>query len=166
VSSTSPRNTGRTPSTTTGTTALLNPDSIQKGDHDNPNDAQSRPIAAAEGGPDLRLAAHFFLDTFALSWGTGVLYVLLQEKVEAIFGPMGYTNPVFIFLVYAPGIIGVLMVWRNYGLSGLRGFFRRFTPWRMSLSWWLLLVLGTPAVFYAGAAINGNLTDPFPFSPW
>ncbi|HEY3262651.1 MAG TPA: type II CAAX endopeptidase family protein [Pseudonocardiaceae bacterium] len=117
-------------------------------------------------GLTFRSLRAFFLATFALSWGMGVLYVLFQEKVEAIFGPMGYTNPVFIFLVYAPGIIGVLMVWRHYGLSGLRGFFRRFTLWRMSLSWWLLLVLGMPAVFYAGAALNGNLTDPFPFSPW
>jgi membrane protease YdiL (CAAX protease family) len=108
----------------------------------------------------------FFLATFALSWGIGILYVLFQAKVEAIFGPMGYTNPVFILMVYAPGIVGVLMVWRHYGLSGLGSFLRRFRLWRMSLSWWLLLLIGMPAVFYAGAAITGNLADPFPFAPW
>ncbi len=117
-------------------------------------------------GLTVRSLRTFFLATFALSWGTGVLYVLFQEKVEAIFGPLGYTNPVFIFLVYAPGIVGVSMVWRHYGLSGLVDYFRRFRLWRMSLAWWLVLLIGMPAVFYAGAAITGNLAEPFPFSPW
>jgi CAAX protease family protein len=36
----------------------------------------------------------------------------------------------------------------------------------MSTTWWLLLVIGMPAVFYVGAAIKGTLTDPFPFAPW
>ncbi|MFE9694191.1 CPBP family intramembrane glutamic endopeptidase [Micromonospora sp. NPDC005806] len=117
-------------------------------------------------GLTFRSLRTFFLATFALSWGMGMLYVLFQAKVESIFGPMGYTNPVFIFLVYAPGIVGVFMVWRHYGLSGLGSFFRRFRLWRMSLSWWLVLLIGMPAVFYVGAAITGNLADPFPFSPW
>ncbi|MER5331980.1 type II CAAX endopeptidase family protein [Micromonospora sp. NPDC002717] len=117
-------------------------------------------------GLTFRSLRTFFLATFGLSWGAGMLYVLLQAKVEAIFGPMGYTNPVFIFMVYAPGIVGVLMVWRHYGMSGLGAFFRRFALWRMSRSWWLVLIVGMPAVFYAGAAVRGNLTDPFPFSPW
>lgn len=124
------------------------------------------PTEPTAPGLTFRSLRAFFLGTFALSWGTGILYVLFQQQVDAIFGPMGYTNPVFIFLVYAPGIVGVAMVWRHYGLAGLRGFFRRFMLWRMSLSWWLLLLVGMPAVFYAGAALNGNLTDAFSFSPW
>ncbi|MFJ2031065.1 type II CAAX prenyl endopeptidase Rce1 family protein [Streptosporangium sp. NPDC087985] len=117
-------------------------------------------------GLTFRSVRAFFLATFGLSWGAGVLYVLFQEKLDAVFGPMGYTNPLFVLIVYTPGIVGVFMVWRHYGISGLGGFFRRFASWRMSLSWWLVLLVGMPAVFYAGAAINGNLTDPFPFSPW
>ncbi|MFG3709778.1 CPBP family intramembrane glutamic endopeptidase [Micromonospora sp. NPDC047730] len=117
-------------------------------------------------GLTFRSLRTFFLATFGLSWGAGMLYVLFQAKVEAIFGPMGYTNPVFVFMVYAPGIVGVFMVWRHYGVSGLGAFFRRFASWRMSRSWWLVLIVGMPAVFYAGAAIEGNLADPFPFSPW
>lgn len=119
-----------------------------------------------EAGLKFRSLWTFFLGSFAFSWGSGVLYVLFQERVEAVFGPMGYTNPVFIFMVYAPGIVGVVMVWRAHGLAGLGGFLRRLALWQMSLSWWLMLIVGIPAVFYAGAAINGNLTDPFPFSSW
>ncbi|GLB66475.1 abortive infection protein [Arthrobacter mangrovi] len=114
----------------------------------------------------MRSARTFFLATFGLSWGVGVLYMVFQAEADAIFGPMGYTNPVFILMVYTPGIVGVVMVWHHYGLSGLRSFFRRFTQWRLALPWWFVLLAAMPAVFYAGAAVQGDLTDPFPFSPW
>jgi len=120
----------------------------------------------ATAGLTVRSLRTFFLATFGLSWGAGMLYVFFQEQVDAVLGPMGYTNPVFIFMVYSPGIVGVLLVARHYGLAGLGAFFRRFALWRMSLTWWLVLVVGMPAVFYAGAAITGNLGDPFAFSPW
>ena len=79
---------------------------------------------------------------------------------------MGYTNPAFILVVYAPGIVAIVLVVRHYGIRGLGRFFRRLTLWRMSATWWLLLLVGMPAVFYAGAAIKGTLGDPFPFTPW
>jgi membrane protease YdiL (CAAX protease family) len=36
----------------------------------------------------------------------------------------------------------------------------------MSAVWWLFLAIGIPTIYYLGAAVNGNLADPFPFSPW
>ena len=33
---------------------------------------------------------------------------------------------------------------------------RRLTLWRMSFGWWLLLLVGMPAVFYAGAIVTGS----------
>ena len=107
----------------------------------------------------------FFAATFVLSWGLGALVVTFMDQVEAWLGPMGYTNPAFILMVYAPGFIGVFMVWRHYGVSGLRSFFRRLTLWRMSAGWWLVLLVGMPAVFYGGAVITGTIGD-FPFDPW
>lgn len=108
----------------------------------------------------------FFALTFGLSWGVIALLILFPNQIEAFFGEMGYTNPAFVLAVYSPGLVGVFLVWRRYGLKGLLSFFRRLTLWRMSLAWWLVLVIGMPAVFYVGAAIKGTLTDPFPFSPW
>lgn len=40
-------------------------------------------------GMTLRSLITFFIATFALSWGAGVLYVVFQEQVESVFGPMG-----------------------------------------------------------------------------
>ena len=108
----------------------------------------------------------FFIGTFALSWGSGIVMVAFQDQVEALFGPMGYTNPVFVFLVYGPAIVGATMVVRAYGWTGFGSFLRRVTMWRMPGVWWLVLLVGMPAVFYAGAAVGGHVFDPFPFSPW
>jgi len=108
----------------------------------------------------------FFALTFGLAWGIGVLLVLFTAQIEAIFGPVGYTNPVFILIVWTPGLVGVFLVWWHYGLRGLLSFFRRLTLWRMPLAWWLFLVIGIAAVKYVGAALSGTITDPFPFSPW
>ena len=112
-----------------------------------------------------RSAMTFFVATFVLSWSIGALLVAFPDQVEALFGPMGYTNPAFILLVYAPGFVGVFMVWRHYGRRGLASFLRRFTLWRMPIRWWALLLLGMPAVFYAGGVVTGTAND-FPFDPW
>jgi uncharacterized protein len=113
----------------------------------------------------IRSLRTFLLATFALSWGTGMVMIAFAEQVEAVFGPMGYTNPVLIFVVYAPGIVGVVMVWRHYGRAGLAMFLRRLTMWRMSLAWWATLAIGMPAVFYLGALINGTARE-FAYVPW
>ena len=107
----------------------------------------------------------FFLATFVLSWGVGMLLTVFPDRTAKLFGPMGYTNPAFILIVYTPGIVAVVLVARHYGIRGLGRFFRRLTLWRMSATWWLVLVVGMPAVFYAGAAVKGTVGD-FPWHPW
>jgi membrane protease YdiL (CAAX protease family) len=109
---------------------------------------------------------YFFALTFGLTWGIGMLLVLFSEQLTAIFGEIGLSNPLIILAVYSPGISGVLLVWRHYGLKGLGSYFQRLTLWRAPLHWWLFILLGIPAVVYTGAAIKGTISDPFPFSPW
>lgn len=126
--------------------------------NDTPKHIPKRPMS-------MRTVWIFFAVTFALSWGLGALFVAFADRIEAVLGPMGYTNPVFILMVWAPGIVGVVLVIRHYGLRALGSFLRRLTLWRMSAGWWVVLLLGMPAVFYAGAAVTGNVGD-FPFDPW
>jgi uncharacterized protein len=108
----------------------------------------------------------FFAITFGLAWTIIAILILFPSQTEAIFGPMGYTNPLFVLAVYSPAFAGIFLVWRHCGTKGLGGYFRRLTLWRMPLVWWAFLVVGIPAAFYLAAAIKGNITDPFPFSPW
>lgn len=112
-----------------------------------------------------RLGA-FFLMTFGLSWGILALFIAFTTQVEAWFGKVGYTNPLFILAVHAPAIAAVWLVGRHHGLAGLSRFARRLTMWRMAWWWWALLIVGIPAVSYAGAFLKGTLGAPFPFTPW
>jgi membrane protease YdiL (CAAX protease family) len=108
----------------------------------------------------------FLALTFGLTWGIAALLILFTDQIVAIFGEISMRNPLYILATWSPGIAGVLLVWRSYGLKGLGKFFRRLTLWRMPLVWWLFLILGIPAIVYAGAAVKGTISDPFPFSPW
>jgi hypothetical protein len=108
----------------------------------------------------------FLALTFGLTWGIAALLILFTDQVTAIFGEISSSNPLYILAVYAPGIVAIFLVWRYYGLKGLGSFFRRLTLWRMPLVWWLFLILGIPAIKYLGAALNGTISDPFPFAPW
>lgn len=108
----------------------------------------------------------FLALTFGLTWGIAILLILFPDQLAAIFGELSQSNPLFILAVYSPGFVSVFLVWRHYGLKGLGSFFRRLTLWRASRLWWLFLILGIPVIFFAGAALKGTISDPFPFSPW
>ncbi len=110
--------------------------------------------------------AAFLAITFGLTWGLAALFLLFPEPFTALFGEPGLSNPLVILAIYSPGIAGVLLVWRHYGLGGLGRFFRRLGMVRMPAGWWLFILAGIPAVVYSGALLKGSLSDPFPFSPW
>ncbi len=123
------------------------------------NQATSRDISVAILGQFLAL-------TFGLTWGLAVLVFLFTDQIVAIFGEIGYTNPLYILAVYAPAVAAVTLIWRYYGIRGLGSYFRRLTLWRMPLAWWLFLLFGIPGLFYLAAVIAGTIADPFPYIPW
>ncbi len=102
--------------------------------------------------------------SFGLTWGIAAILILFYDQVAAIFGELTITNPLYILAVYSPGIAGTFLVFRHCGLGGLGRFFKRLTLWHAPLGWWAFLVLGIPAVVFAGAAIKGSIHDPFPFA--
>lgn len=108
----------------------------------------------------------FLALSFGVTWGVAALIMLFPEQATSLFGEMSVRNPLFILLVYSPGFAGIFLVWRRWGGSNLSSFFRRLALWHAPPSWWLFLVLGIPAVFYAGAAIKGTLAGSFPFESW
>jgi membrane protease YdiL (CAAX protease family) len=108
----------------------------------------------------------FFALTFALTWGIAAILVLAPDAVERLFGPIGLSNPLYLLAVYAPAISGVVVAWRRLGRSGLKGYFARLKMIRMPVSNWLFLVVGIPAIVYAGATASGTLSTTPVFSPW
>ena len=126
----------------------------------------SSPTNAGINPMTTKALAAFLALTFILTWGLAALLILFYDQIVAIFGEISTTNPLYILAVYSPGIAGIFLVWRHYGLKGLGSFFQRLTLWRAPLTWWLFLILVIPVLFYTAAAIKGTLRDPFPFSPW
>jgi hypothetical protein len=108
----------------------------------------------------------FLALTFGLAWGIAALLIFFTDQMVAIFGEITNSNPLYILMAYSPGIAGAFLVWRHYGLKGLGSFFRRLTLWRMPRVWWLYLIVGIPIIAYLAAALNGTISDPFPYSPW
>ena len=51
-----------------------------------------------------------FALAFGLTWGIAALLVLFPDQIEAIFGELSYTHPLFILAVYSPGFAGVFLV--------------------------------------------------------
>lgn len=108
----------------------------------------------------------FLAITFGLTWGMGMLLLPFGEQIEALFGELGPTNPVYLLMVYSPAVAALVLVGRYHGIAGIGRFLRRVTLWRMSRAWWAFLVVGIPAVVYLAATVAATVADPFPFSPW
>ncbi|WP_114964286.1 type II CAAX endopeptidase family protein [Alkalilacustris brevis] len=115
-------------------------------------------MAADPRDPPFGSVWAFFALTFALSWGLVGLFLVAPGPVEALFGPVRAAHPLFILGVYSPAIAAFILVLRHGGWRGLRGFLARLLLWRAPIGWYLLLLLGLPAVSLLGAAIGGNLT--------
>jgi len=106
----------------------------------------------------------FLLISFGLAWGILGLYILLPERMGAVFGQLSGNHPLFFLAVYAPAIASFILVIRYGGFTGLRRFFGRVLLWRCSAAWYAFLIIGIPLIFIGGSWLKGNLfTEPFPF---
>ena len=99
----------------------------------------------------------FLLIAFGIAWGIISLYIFLPEEMDALFGPLSGTHPLFFLAVYAPAISAFFLISKVSGLSGLKKYLRRALIWRTTLNWYLFLLIGVPLIFMAGAAIRGDL---------
>ncbi|HBG97131.1 MAG TPA: CPBP family intramembrane metalloprotease [Chromatiaceae bacterium] len=107
----------------------------------------------------------FLVISFGLAWGILGLYIILPERMEAVFGQLTGNHPLFFLAVYAPAIAAFILVARSGGLAGLQSFLGRVLLWRCSAVWYAFLVIGIPLIFICGSAIRGNLfSEPFPFT--
>lgn len=97
----------------------------------------------------------FLVLAFGISWTIIWLMINRTEAVEAIFGDLGVTNPLYILAVWTPGLVGFALVLAYAGRGGLRRFFGRLSPRGVGPAWWALALLGLPLVKVASAILNG-----------
>jgi len=99
----------------------------------------------------------FLLITFGIAWGILGLYLFLPRWMPATFGDLSGQHPLFYVAVYAPAIAAFSVVGYHGGRHGLVAFICRIAIWRGPWTWYAFLLVGIPLLFYAGAAIKGNL---------
>jgi membrane protease YdiL (CAAX protease family) len=103
-----------------------------------------------------RAVIPFFLIAFGIAWGLIFAYLLAGERAPEIFGEISATHPLFITAVYAPAIAAILLVAVHTGAAGLGRFLSRLFLWRLSVPWLALLLIGLPAIYFAGSLAKGN----------
>jgi CAAX protease family protein len=112
----------------------------------------------------------FFLLTFGITWGLGGLYFLFPSQIRAISGANAQLNPLFFLAAYAPMISALTVVRLTRGTSGLRAYIGRLLHWRVSILWYLLILVGIPVLHLGSVLISYILgTSEAPalsVSPW
>lgn len=113
----------------------------------------SKPLRSA----DLQSPAliPFVAMAFGIAWGVFALFALAPDTIERLLGPPSGSHPMFILAVYAPAIAALVLVFARSGRAGLGAFLGRLALWRAPFAWYLLLLLGIPAIYYAGALLKG-----------
>jgi membrane protease YdiL (CAAX protease family) len=107
----------------------------------------------------------FFVLTFAITWGLGACYALFPDRLVAWFGPISNTNPLFYAAVYAPSLSAVIVTAYADGISGLRVLLGRLVRWRVGIHWYLIVLLGMPALIVGSAILSAWLSgESFHFS--
>jgi uncharacterized protein len=124
--------------------------------------SKGSPAMRTASRPDLsdpvpvRAVLPFLLLTFGIAWGVFALFVAFPETISALMGEPSGSHPLFILAVWAPAIAAVIVVLRHAGPAGLGRFLSRVLIWRMPGLWWAVLLIGLPAIYMVGAAIEGR----------
>jgi uncharacterized protein len=102
----------------------------------------------------------YFACVFALTWGIGAAVLFAPSLVRVFISGPALTNPLFYLAVYAPTITSLILTTIEDGTSGLKRLFARLIPWRVSVLWYVVILIGFPAVgMLAGLA-------SLPFGAW
>jgi hypothetical protein len=106
----------------------------------------------------------FFAMTFLIAWGILALYMFASETMARLFGSLTGQHPLFYLAVYAPAIAALTLVLYRHGIDGSRRFLSRLLLWRLSIQWYILMIVVVPLVFYVAAlAKEGSYEPLFPF---
>lgn len=112
----------------------------------------------------VRTLAPFLIITFALAWGILGLFIALPDAMEAAFGALTGRHPLFVLAVWAPAVSALTLIGLTGGRQAVGRYLSRLRLWRAPLRWYAFLLLGIPALFFAGAALGGTPSpSAFPF---
>ena len=107
----------------------------------------------------------FFIITYAITWGIGILAIGFPEQFQRLFGELNYRNPVALLAIAAPTISATILTAAWQGKVGLRELYSRLVQWQFGVKWYALILLGIPFLGWLTTLVAGAnpvyvLTDP------
>jgi membrane protease YdiL (CAAX protease family) len=109
---------------------------------------------AGRGKRDL-LATYFAL-TFAITWGIAALIFLDPNLIEAVFGKMSASNPVFVIAVAGPTMAATILTFARGSWAGLGALYKRLFQWRFGFQWYFALLVGLPLICFVASRVAGS----------
>ena len=98
----------------------------------------------------------FFVLTFTITWGLGLLLVLFPAVFETLFGPLSAASPAFVLAVAGPTIAATTLTATRQGWSGVRALYGQVTAWRFGLQWYGVILVGVPLAAYVASWVAGS----------
>lgn len=83
---------------------------------------------------------------FGITWGLAAAFLAFPDWMEAQFGPIGPTSPLFYIAVWAPNVAAVAVTLARGGWSAVRDLFSRLLRWKVALWAWLAAIFFYPAL--------------------
>jgi membrane protease YdiL (CAAX protease family) len=108
---------------------------------------------------DRRALSVFFVLTFAVTWGVGVVVLLFPSQLETIFGPMSEGNPLFFLAVFSPTLTSLLLTGFIEGREGIWNLVSRLGRWRFHVFFYFFVLIVVPALGYLAAVLGGMGSD-------
>jgi membrane protease YdiL (CAAX protease family) len=103
----------------------------------------------------------YFVLAFALSWGA-VYAVIAPGEIPAVPDRAEQLFPiVYLAMLVGPSVAGILMTGVISGAEGLRAYRRRLLRWRVSWSWYVIVLLTAPVVLSATLAVLSSFSVEF-----
>ena len=97
----------------------------------------------------------FFILTFAITWGLGAIAIFLPEQFIRLFGELTETSPIYFLAIAAPSISATILTSAWDGWQGLKLLYARLVHWRFDFKWYVLVLLGIPALGWIAAKLTG-----------
>jgi membrane protease YdiL (CAAX protease family) len=99
----------------------------------------------------------FFLLAFGFSWLYSLPYMLSQETLGVL--PFHFSPLYLAFVTFGPALSALLMTGILEGKAGIAQLLRHFILWRVGFRWYLLALIGVPAlVLLTFLVLPGALT--------
>jgi membrane protease YdiL (CAAX protease family) len=112
--------------------------------------ATAPPLAPSGGFVHRHQVLTYFVLVIALSWGAILL-------VTGGVGPIGSTDPRFLFIALtapvAPAIVGLLLTGLVGGRAGYRDLLARLRRWRVGMRWYAFALLTAPLLTVTAAVV-------------